>query len=502
MSLPGGDSELFSVDIESGVVRLNRPDRLDFERYQSLTARFRCVTSSSEDAAANLFLRDLHRSGISKTAARSELGLTNLVELRVNVIDEPEPPIWDEADHLELRFDLANVFCEHQLSASDVDLNDSLEYEIVGGNDAGLLTCEPRSGRLSLTESVGPESLRGAAWWSGRVTLRVSDSQGLSSDRTVDVRFDAPYVGTHRAIQWPAEAALADTPVSVEPASDCLRTGDPWQDAPIVAEVAADETSTSDTAVPLIGGDFPALRIAEPQTGPNRAVTNDSTAETLLPEPVAVAAGPVPSTVAKPEGVIEPDKIAQQAIMWTLVAFVIFVGTLVAATVLRRHRRLRRLGRDTDQDSDRDGAASLSDSNESIDVNAADFAAPLGDPGGVATASRRTKSIAPSTRSLREEMADLLAISQHFTDNQRAHQERRFHGHQFRLAAIVAAAAGGIALTQNLLGLDRAVDREDWVLFGCVCIVTAAASKAFIAVRRASARIRQPGPLSDEFKLA
>jgi hypothetical protein len=116
----------------------------------------------------------------------------------------------------------------------------------------------------------------------------------------------------------------------------------------------------------------------------------------------------------------------------------------------------------------------------------------------VRRAGASTDAATPSVRSLRAEMANLLAVSQRATRTELAHAQRRFHSRQFWLAAIATAAAGTVAIVQSLYHWDRAVDRSNLITFGCLCVITAAAIRALMSIRSASDQIPTAGPFGDE----
>ncbi|MCA9054017.1 MAG: cadherin repeat domain-containing protein, partial [Planctomycetaceae bacterium] len=528
-SLPGGDSDAFEVDAQSGVVRLRSPEAADFERNAELTARFRVEQFAPLDDGVSLFLRDLERSGVDPVTARAELGITSIVKLHVRIIDEPEPPQW-QLDTRLLVFNLNDRLQEHSPSASDPDQSDALRYEIVRGNDAQWLRCDPHTGRLSLDPAVRADDLHGAAWLVQPMFLQVSDSHGLTSETQVTVRLE----NTTQRLYLPAEVVpvnpLHEQPVAAELAADPPLTEVPITERPIPESPGADVPRTEElyaesrirevtsAQVTL----FAATTAADDRPATIRpsleyATESESAALPVVATPVSSpvvdhSAGILPKVSRQDAQEAEsdlagPDQIARTAVQWTIWGFVLFVASLLTPVVVRRLRN--RSAQDDRSTTARSKSGhvpapkqKLSDSDERIDVNSPDFGRVDAGGGNLATQTRRSTAIAPSTRSLRKEMADLLAVSTHFAATQQAHAERRYQGLQFRLAALATLAAGGIAATQSFLGLDQAFDRENWVLFGCICLVTAAAVRSLIAIRRAGDRIKTPGPLSDEFKVA
>lgn len=497
----------FELDATSGQVRLVGDSGIDFEHRPQYLLTFRGVFPQPVDPAAALFADDLRHFGLAAAALDAASPTARLVRLRIRLVDEPEPPQWHASSQQPLTFDLGNPLLEHSLSATDVDVDDRLQFAILSGNNDGWLACDPQSGRLSLQPQATIGALQGAQRRELNLELGATDSTGLMARNSVLVQLVDPgawWSSDLSAIDMLEPTPLADAldlPISVEVATDlepdsaiaslvtppALETSTPSVVPPALAAASAPEALTPRSGI--IGHDTVAHHPVAPSVV--SPISPDSQTPPAVTAPLhVVPTGLLRSPVVGPRlrgTVAGNSQIVQLILNWGLLALA-GLGLAAAVSIALRGRLRRHEG----------GEATPPEGQSEESIDAPEVERRQGD-------RRQTPRVAgrsgPPTRSLRAEMADLLAVSQHFTVTQQAQRERVFHGKQFRLAAVTTFAAGAIALGQGLLGLDRSFASEGWVVFSCVCVVTAAAVRALFSVGDAKRRMRTAGPLSAEFKL-
>lgn len=430
----------FTIHAETGVVTLAPHATLDFETQPRWECRAIAVAQRPVDPAEQLFAADLQDSGVSDATAQAWLERRREVPLVVDLLDAPEAPRWSDVAAGVLRFDLSQPLREYTLRAIDPDAADPLRYEIVAGDDDRRLHCDPATGRLSLAAGDVRAWPHGFAEQRLQVAVRATDSHGLATEQVVQIAVSDP-------VSWfTHELAVAETaPLTVAAAS------------PLV------QTATSEI------NETPPPSAAASAAAPPPAVVTLTAARGLAGTPLSRA-----------DDSLTTDRRAMHMVLACALVAVCLLGlAAVASAVLRRRKR-------------QIVAASAGGAADEIHT---------GRPILPEAVARNLSLSASPTRSLRAEMSELLAVSQHFTLTQRAHTERRFHGRQFRLAAIATVAAAGIILLQSLFGLDHAFHEENLLVFGCVCVATAAALRALFGVRQANDRIKQGGPMSGQFQL-
>lgn len=448
-----GEVHGWQLDETTGRLEVADGAKLDFESCTCWTLGVVAESLSDRGAAADFFAADLQDSGLCENDAHTAAGRRQLLTIRVELIDEPEAPVWQIDRGSMVRLSVAQPLWEHPLFAADVDAGDELRYEIIGGNDQRWLHCDASSGRLSLAADRALP--HGAARQPLQVVLRVTDAAGLSAETLLPVELYDPHAWP---VPAPAAALVEEPPV----------VGTTAVDVPIpqVAETAAVELGPDPDVAAVLGS---------------------STVPTIAADPASDSPASQP-TAARPTAA-RPIELASESspglrlpLLWFSLACLPMCLAAVTSVWLRRRK-----------------SAFIT---ESLAVAAESAAEGEDEQPLIPAASARSIALTTSpARSLRAEMANLQALSQHFTVTEKAHQERVFHSRQFRLAAVATLSAAGIVVIQSLFGLERAFGQENLLVFACLCVATAAAIKALIAVRQATERLRTPGPLSGQFRL-
>jgi hypothetical protein len=450
---PVEGAERFAFDAATGALGLAGDRPFDFEEQSEFELHLTGGREGTCSPAESLFADDLQRSGLDVASTADALGRRCVAVLRVQILDVAEPPVWPALSADGLRFDIADRLTEHVLQAVDPDFGDAVQYELLPGDATAWLTCDAASGRLSLAADVTDANLHGAQSLPLLAHLRVTDGSGLSSDAWTTVR-----IVDSRAWKLPPQE-VASTAVTVPVAGSAG-----------IAEqvVAADDDNerldlpTSDEA--RLGA---ISFLAEAPGAPLRLPRKETKHSVQAPSPEAVvaddAAEPTPSGSA-----------------WVVRLLVVLASIAIAVFGYAVWRRR--------QEADTSGPASI-DSLNMDDLHYGDAVLP--------ESVLHTLALATSpARSLRAEMSELLAVSRHFSLAEQAQVERRFHGKQFKVAAIATLSAAGIAFGQSLFGLEHAFDQDNWVFIACLCVAAAAALKAWFAFRQAHGRMQRPIPVS------
>jgi hypothetical protein len=240
----GNVGRAFSIDAESGTLRVHSADALDFERQPLFELRVKVVYDVGNDSARRRFAADLLDSDVDQRAVAQLLRGTDERTLIVHVLDAMEPPLlvahpiaifWqpdsDEKDDSAV------------LHSIDPDSGDSARYEILAGDPQGFLQVDPDTGRLSLAPGMQPPEGRSRL----PVTVRVTDAAGLSDATTVIVDL----------VRFPEPQLLAAAPdlLSVPPAGT---DGTPEDAAPPPVPGEADPTlSANSNDAPMSAGETP-----------------------------------------------------------------------------------------------------------------------------------------------------------------------------------------------------------------------------------------------------
>lgn len=490
--LSGSESDSpFALDPETGRLRLKDYGAVDHERRSQYLLTLRAALPSGRDPAAELFAEDLRRSGELGYAA-AEVAEQRTVRLRLQVLDEPEPPQLAEQPQT-LRFDAHNPWLEHGVRAVDPDAHDPLQFEILSGNEEGLLVCDRETGRLSLAHNgleLADGHLRVLA-----LIIRVTDTHGLSDQRLISARVAAAsnWEGLRVFAAAESEPAdlLAERPIHVRLASEpdevgvvLAAEGDAeTMESPTVVNASTPPPAVAAASAPPVDVESADDAGATATLRPTTELMIDSSSVQLAADQVrAIPTGLLRSAGSGPRlnGIADSSStLLQVTTSWMLTGLVLCAIAAAVKIALRRRSP--------------HSTAHPEESHEAIEVEV-----DLTSSSALPRAGQRGNS---NNRSLRKEMADLLKVSQHFTIQQKAQQQQRFHGRQFWLAAVALAAAGGIAVAQGLLGLDHDFDPGNWIVLACLTLIAAAALRAFMRVRNASEELRKPGPLTGEFRL-
>lgn len=128
--IDGNDEESFIISEVTGVLRVNNPEKLDYETIQQLTL--------------TLSVSDSHEKDPLETSAKVLINLTDVNEF---------PPLID-AQVFELDENSAPGFEIGTIVATDEDSYQNLQYSIVESSDSIYFHLDPSTGVLSISDSA------------------------------------------------------------------------------------------------------------------------------------------------------------------------------------------------------------------------------------------------------------------------------------------------------------------------------------------------------------
>ncbi|MFV0445557.1 MAG: hypothetical protein ACK5Q5_18405 [Planctomycetaceae bacterium] len=491
----------FQVDSEQGQLIISEPAWLDYERRREYRLILRATGTPTPDLARDLFVEELYRSGAAMEAAALADKPWDIVRIRVRITDQPEAPVFSHQE-TAIQFDPRNPLDERFITVDDPHGNGPLRYEIRSGNDEHLVECDAETGRLRLSDAGRTVSETSSFNRNLSLQLRVTDARGQQATQPLAIQIPGiNLVATSALVQVP-DIIEKDLPIAASVTADpspaptqdsTVASVQPITPAPLFA-ITPDQfdIASESVHVPLQVRDdlIPPAKIA-PTDEPSSAAPEETASK------VEVSATMVPPTAKSPfqvrpaglagatglranGGTGTAGALMNMVISWILM-LATFAGLAAAAAIA-----LRRRGR---------GGVSAEEAVEPL-PQPVDLSEPKPEQ-----RLRMTGRAQGANRSLRQEMSNLLAVSQHFTYTQKARADQHFYGRQLRLATVAAIAASGIVLGQTFLGLDRGFDHRNWIVFGCLTLIVAAAVKSFVSMQRATKRLHQAGPLSDEFRL-
>ncbi len=242
----GNGDGVFSIDAATGTLSVRDQAKLDFEHRALYELRIRAERRDGDDSARRRFTADLLESGVDDQHIAEFLRSPVEFVVVIQVLDAAEPPALPSQRVTMVWSDDATVDEHVTIRAFDHDAGDTLRYEILAGDPEGVLQLDPETGRL--TAATGDRVAAGRHRLP--ITIRVTDSVGLSDAATMDVELirlapPAPLVATSPATQ-PMDSAVAP----VEPAGDAAASGhDAATTPPTVVSIA---DSQSEAAAPSV----------------------------------------------------------------------------------------------------------------------------------------------------------------------------------------------------------------------------------------------------------
>ena len=180
----------FAINLTTGAITVANPANLNFEVSSGFS-----VTVEVEDAA----------------------GATDTAVITITLTNVNEAPTMGTGAFTSEE-NAANGTAIGTVAGGDPDADDTLTYSIVGGNDGGAFTINPSTGAISVANATALDFETTPAF---TLTVRATDSGGLSGDNTVTVTLtdvnDAPQLTSSPGTTTVSKKGLKSGPAAIAP---------------------------------------------------------------------------------------------------------------------------------------------------------------------------------------------------------------------------------------------------------------------------------------------
>ncbi|MFO1095292.1 MAG: cadherin domain-containing protein [Planctomycetaceae bacterium] len=244
--VPDGATVPWRIDPITGELTLGDA-HLDFESQQRYQLTVRVRSPRALDPARRAYLADLLASGVDPDSLDDVLFQVAEQVVTVDVVDAQEPPVLSAAEVTLVVRNSAEP-AQVQITVADPDAGETHTFELVDA-DPQQFAIDPQSGVLTCLKAAN------TADGTIPVTVRVTDSAGLSTTATYNVELVVPVTAV--AASSTSNAAESPTAAAAPPLTPAASVNDDvppdMDDEPTVAAAPAPPVETAnDAASPAV----------------------------------------------------------------------------------------------------------------------------------------------------------------------------------------------------------------------------------------------------------